>query len=132
MVPTDGTGHIIITDIGQDENSALICQSNSFPPTHSHTNWFINPTQMSIASSDRIQSHDTRGWCRDRAMPPGLRLVKLWRCPGSSTAQEGVFTCNISGDPASPISVAIYHPSEWIHLYQACIITSPPSHFNDC
>ena len=59
-------------------------------------------------------------------MPPGLRIVKLWRCPDSSTtAQEGVFTCNIPGDPASPISVAIYHPSESIHLDQACINLSP-------
>ena len=117
MVPTDGSGHILITDIGQD---VLICQSNSFPPTDSYTNWFINPTQMSTAGSDRIQSHDTQGWCRDRAIPPGLRIVKLRKC--GSTAREGVFTCDIPGDPASPIFVAIYHPSESVHLYQVCIL----------
>ena len=105
-IPVDGSGRILITDIGYTVNSALLCQS-------SHSNegkyWYLHPTNKSTANSDRIISAEQsdRGWHRNR----GSRVVRLWR-DSSNTAEEGVFTCNIEGDSNTPVSVGIYYHSE--------------------
>ena len=69
---------------------------------------------MSTDSGDRINPVNgvpDRGWKRNRANDSeGHRLVRLRR--NASTAEEGVFTCDIPGDFGTPVSVGIYYPSK--------------------
>ena len=119
-IPTDGSGRILITDIGLDDGStnaddadALLCQSN-VAATPGSGDWYLHSTQLSTAEDNRIQSTDPRGWARNRGILSSLnshRLVRLKR-HSTITAEEGVFTCHIVGDSNTPISVGIYHPSE--------------------
>ena len=51
-----------------------------------------------------------RGWFRNRDIES--RLVRLLRVEETANSLEGVFTCEVAEDPASPISVGIYYPSE--------------------
>ena len=111
-IPTDGSGRILITDIGLVDAGALICQSDVVTAPGSG-DWYLHPTQQSTAEGDRIQSTDSRGWRRNRHMLSGSnghRQVRLKR--HSITAEEGVFTCHVVGDSNTPISVGIYYPSE--------------------
>ena len=117
-IPTDGSGRILITDIGLDDDStnaddagALLCQSDVTTDA-GNGNWYLHPTQQSIAGGDRIESTDPRGWSRNRgSSSDGHLLVRLKR-HSTITAEEGVFTCNVSGDSNTPVSVGIYYPSE--------------------
>ena len=73
---------------------------------------------MSTDEGDRIAPDvDTnvpdRGWRRNRQKfndTEGHRVVRLKRA--SDTAEEGVFTCNITGDLNNPRYLGIYYPSE--------------------
>ena len=105
-IPTDGSGRIRVTAIGDNNEDALICRSGK--AISSIGNWYLHPTEMStddgdpnnpIDSGDRIVSGvnggpDPRGWRRNRATDSeGHLLVRLSRA--SDTAEEGVFTCHI-------------------------------------
>ena len=117
-IPTDGSGRILITDIGlddatttADDDDALLCQSD-VETAAGNVNWYLHPTQLSTAEGDRIQSTDPRGWARNRGTDSNShQLVRLKRY-STITAEEGVFTCHIVGDSNTPISVGIYYPSE--------------------
>ena len=106
-IPNDGTGRILITDIGYDINSSLRC--SSFDLGSQGGNWYFHPTMKSIHVSNRIMSSDTpdHGWYSDG----DDYALKLWRDP-VITAEEGVFTCRIVGAGNSPASVGIYYNSE--------------------
>ena len=113
-VPTDGSGHVNITAIGNTDKTTLICRSGK--SISSGGNWYLHPTEMSTNVSDRIVSGvnggpDPRGWHRNRLIDSkGHRLVRLRRV--SEIAEEGVFTCHIPGDFGTPVSVGIYYPSK--------------------
>ena len=122
-IPNDGSGRVRITDIGDDDETALICRSGRDIFTFKGGDWYLHPTQMSTDdgdpnddndSGDRIvtfvRGTDPRGWRRNRAIDSGHRLVRLKRA--SATAVEGVFTCHIPGDSGTPVSVGVYYPSE--------------------
>ena len=110
-IPTDGSGLILITDIGLVDAGALLCQSD-VAPDGGNGDWYLHPTQLSTEEGDRIQSSDDRGWSRNRNTNiHGHRLVRLKR-HSTITAEEGVFTCHVVGDSNTPISVGIYYPSE--------------------
>ena len=125
-IPADGSGRIVITDInpdGDNDVDALICRSEL--PTSASGNWFLHPTQQTTDGSVRIESTDPRGWRRARATVTisgsgTLRLVRLMRADSIASggrALEGVFTCDISGDTNTPVSVGIYYPSELYFTY---------------
>ena len=111
-IPTDGSGHVRVTTIGDTNRNALICRSGK--AISSSGNWYLHPTEMSTDDGDRIVSDvggPDRGWYRNRATDSeGHRLVRLWR--DSDTPEEGVFTCHIPEDINTPVSVGIYYPSE--------------------
>ena len=109
-IPTDGSGRVLITDIGNFDEDAFICRSERNDYTSYGGNWFLHPTEMSTATDDRIVTHNDRGWTRNRDDVAGHRLVRLRRV--SPTAEEGVFTCDIPGDNNTPRYVGIYYPSE--------------------
>ena len=110
-IRTDGSGRILITDIGLVDTDALLCQSD-VATDYRNANWYLHPTQLSIDDGDRIQSTDPRGWSRNRGHNANEhRLVRLKR-HSTITAEEGVFTCNVVGDSNAPVSVGIYYPSE--------------------
>ena len=121
-IPIDGSGRIIITDInpdGYNNEDALICLSER---SGSIGDWFLHPTQQTTEKttdgSVRIESTDSRGWGRNRALlDDDRRLVRLRRDDSAASggrALEGVFTCDIPGDSntSTPVSVGIYYPSE--------------------
>ena len=112
-IPTDGSGRVLITDINptvDNDEDALICRSERNNFTTTTGNWYLDPTERSTDDGDRVMSPDPRGWTRNRGLDSGHQLVRLRR--GSATAEEGVFTCNITGDINNPRSLGIYYPSE--------------------
>ena len=115
-IPNDGTGRVILTDIG---NTNVICRSES--ATSEVGDWFLHPTQMSTNAGDPNDNNDNgdriasppvdRGWNRNRATDSdGHQLLRLRR--RSDTAEEGVFTCHIPEDDNTPRYLGIYYPSE--------------------
>ena len=136
-ITTDGSGHIVITDInpdGDNNEDALLCQSE-LSLGAGGSEWFLHPTQQTTDRSIRIEGADSRGWRRNRdtfiisASETG-RLARLRRddsIASGGRALEGVFTCDIPGDTNTPVSVGIYYPSE-LHVhdvpYYAVSITS--------
>ena len=112
-IPTNGSGHVNITDIDDTNGKALICRSGK--AISSGGDWYLHPTEMST-DDDRIVSGDNggpdpRGWSRNRATDSeGHQLVRLRRA--TATAEEGVFTCHIPEDFGTPASVGIYYPCE--------------------
>ena len=117
-IPTDGSGRVCVSTIGDNNETALICLSGK--ATSGDGNWYLHPTEMStnngdpdnpIDNGDRIVGVADRGWSRNRAIDlQGHRLVRLRRA--SATAEEGVFTCHIPGEFNTPVSVGIHYPSE--------------------
>ena len=105
-IPTDGSVQVLISHInpnGENDEDALICRSEI--PISGIGNWYLHPTQMSIDDDDRIMNPvngtPDRGWKRNRGSDPqDLRLVRLKKV--TDTAEEGVFTCHISGDNNTP------------------------------
>ena len=113
-------GCVLITDInpnGDNNEDALICRSEQpFSNIRSRRgDWYLHPIQMSTDEADRIKNprdiDPDRGWIRNRVSDSeGHRVVRLKRA--SDTAEEGVFTCNITGDLNNPRYLGIYYPSE--------------------
>ena len=113
-IPTNGSGRVLITAIGDTNGNALICRSEI--PT-AGGEWYLHPTEISTDNDDRIASPPPdRGWSRNRATDSeGHRLVRLRRA--TDTAEEGVFTCHIPGDHNSTRYLGVYYPSEsWIMI----------------
>ena len=110
-ISTDGSGRVNVNDIAFGlDSSALICQSNV---TTGNGQWYLHPTEESTEEQDRIKD-TSQGWFSTTSMTSVnqlVRQVRLRRATGH-TAQEGVFTCYISKDSDTPISVGIYYPSE--------------------
>ena len=113
-IPTNSSGRVRVTDIGDTNGNALICRSGI--PVSGIGNWYLHPTEMSTDDGDRIGSVADRGWSRNRGTDPeDHRLVRLRRA--TTTAEEGVFTCHIPGDHNSTGYLGVYYPSEsWIML----------------
>ena len=121
LIPTDGSGRIVITDInpnGNNDVDALICQSE-LSTLSTGGNWFLHPTQQTTDDSYRIYATDTRGWHRNRvniitaiAIRQLVRLRRDDSIASGGRALEGVFTCDIPGDRYTSVSVGIYYPSE--------------------
>ena len=116
-ISNTGDGHVLITDINPNKNGALICRSEILLSNirSRRGDWYLHPTQMSTDEADRIKnptySVPDRGWIRYRHNDSeGHRVVRLNRT--SDTAEEGVFTCSITGDFNNPRYLGIYYPSE--------------------
>ena len=114
-IPTNGSGHVLLTDIGSRDETALICQSDSTISDLGDGDWYLDPEQERITSTDsdeRIDGDNDRGWTRNRATTiAGHRIVRLRRV--SDTATEGRFTCEITGDGNEAVrGLLVLHPSE--------------------
>ena len=67
---------------------------------------------------------DDRGWVRNRGFDDSShRLVRLLRY--TTTAEEGVFTCDIPGDNNTPRHLGVYYPSE--SFSEGCSLCKPYS-----
>ena len=127
-IPTNGSGCVLITDInpnGDNDEDALICRSGK--PISTGGNWYLHPTEMSTNDTDRINPVNDvpdRGWKWDGGFDFKTHLlVRLRR--NSTTAEEGVFTCDIPGDANTPRSVGVYYPSELWRIYHvSCVSTT--------
>ena len=114
-IPTDGTGRVLIFDIGRGNDDSLICQSDEATGGRpGRNNWYYHPVNQTIANDQGIQSTDNeRGWQRNRGEDfNGFQLVRLRSHPTIRNPLEGVFTCDICNDTESPISVGIYYTGE--------------------
>ena len=105
-IPTDGSGRILITNIGFDNANALICRTHIYIPILG--DYYLHPSMQTTSDSDRIQSTDTRGWTRNR--DPLNGIIRLRRHSTSWT--EGVFTCRFIDISDPSISVGVYYPSK--------------------
>ena len=110
-IPTDGSGRILISDIGEGNTDSLICVTDNRGNSTS-SEWYYDPTSPTIDPAVRIQSTDPRGWLRNRGTTSsGFQFIRLRR-DVSETSVEGVFTCDIAVDTGPPISVGIYYACE--------------------
>ena len=110
-IPTDGSGRILISDIGEGDTDSLICVTDD--PGSSSSDWYYDPTSPTTEEAVRIQTIDSRGWLRNRGtISGGFRLIRLRRDISETDSVEGVFTCDIFIDTGPPISVGIYYASE--------------------
>ena len=110
-IPTDGSGRILISDIGEPNTAALICVTDD-PGDDTSSEWYYDPTSPTTEEAVRIQSDDERGWLRGRGTTSdGFRLTRLRRDISRTDSVEGVFTCDIAVDTGPPISVGIYYAS---------------------
>ena len=115
-IPTDGSGHVRVTAIGDNNEDALICSSEM--PTSVTGNWYLHQSQLTADDDYRIESSDIRGWNRNRASDSeGHQLVRLKRA--TATVVEGVFTCHIPGDDNTPRALGVYYPSELCIVIQS-------------
>ena len=109
-IPTNGSGHICISAVGDNNSNALICRS--IISISGNGNWYLHPTEISTNDSDKIMSSGDvydRGWSKSIGTDSErYQLVRLRRA--SYTAEEGVFTCDIPGKFNTPVSVGIYYP----------------------
>ena len=103
-IPTDDSGHVLITVSGLSGTG----------------DWYLHPSQLTADDDYRLQSNDVSGWSRNKGPDSeGHQPVRLRRV--SSTAEEGVFTCDIPGNGDTPGGRGIYYPCE---LYYYSITTS--------
>ena len=131
-IPTDGSGHLLITDIslhnGQistRDEKALICRScrnvKELRSSSTFDVWYLDPevnTATNAVTGERISGgSDERGWTVNREKvhvngeeSPLHRVLRLNRV--SETALEGKFTCHIPNDSNNNKSLLILYPSE--------------------
>ena len=116
-IPTDGSGRVLVTDIGKNNFNALLCQSTQ-NTSSSSSDWYYNPTAPSLHPNDRIVVGDDleRGWTRNRERG----TVRLLRDQDVLSPLEGIFTCEIEEDPESPIFLGIYYASKQMCV-SACL-----------
>ena len=116
QITTDGSGLADINDIGDNNNDALICQSErTSSSVNAYGNWYLHPDTLTTSGNNRIPTVGSRGWRRSRDTDSdGHRLVGLMRA--SPTAEEGRFTCHISGDRDTPRSLRVLYPSKSVHV----------------
>ena len=104
FIPVDGSGRILIADIGYDIRNALNCSSLDVGAQEG--SWYLHPTAKTNIFNFSI-NYSHRGWYENK----DYNAVRLWRDSGT-IAEEGVFTCNIIGDRNTPVSVGIYYNSK--------------------
>jgi hypothetical protein len=125
-IPTDGSGHLLITDIslhnGQNstDEDALFCHATKDVTMIREVHigdWYLETDfETTTAYGKRIDGDNDRGWTRNREYAVNVsdiyyRLVRLKRV--SKTAVEGKFTCHIPGDSNNNNrSLLILYPSE--------------------
>ena len=128
-IPTDSSGHLLITDISffngtlnASDEEALICRPSKSisrlrtPPRSS--DWYLDPevveTTTTLVGGRRISGDNDRGWTRNRGrvILNGVfyRVVRLKRV--SEKALEGKFTCHVLNDTNNNKSLLILYPSE--------------------
>ena len=115
FIPTDGSGRVLISDIGPYNDDSLICQSDQATGGYGYSSdWYYHPVNQTTIEEERIQSTDNdRGWQRNRGVDSnGFQLVRLRSHPDIRNPVDGVFTCNIFNDTGPPISVGIYYAGE--------------------
>lgn len=105
-IPTDGSGRILLTNIGFNDNNSLYCVSDR-TSNKATSDWYINPVSQSTALEDRIVNTDSQGWTRKRNSTYGILFIRR----RVENPPEGVLTCKIEEDPMSPISVGVYYSS---------------------
>ena len=87
--------HVVISDIGSTENTALICNTNrpvinNFNTRHSGGNWYgSNGTRVGGMGSD-----DVPGFVRTR----GPMVVRLLRNTATDPPSEGIYHCVVEDD----------------------------------
>ena len=112
-IPTDGSGRILISDIGEGNTDSLICVTDDPGTSFYASEWYHDSTSPTTDIAVRIQSADDRGWLRNRGTTTdGFQLIRLRRDISETDSVEGVFTCDIDMDNDGPISVGIYYASE--------------------
>ena len=108
-IPTNGSKNIPITDIGNSNRDALLCQQES-KLRYIKGDWYVHPTNQTIMDTDKIMYPWDQGWWTTRSSVNMRVKLRRWQ---RQSAVEGVFTCHIPGDLNTPmVSVGIYYPSE--------------------
>ena len=99
VIPNNG--YVEISDIGSNDDTALLCHTNQPPPPPSTTSggdWY-GP------DGTRVSGSDVPGFTRNR----GAMVVRLKRT--GSTPPEGIHRCEITDAELAPqtVYVGLYH-----------------------
>ncbi len=132
-IPTDGSGLILITDIGtspsgaDEDGDALICRHN-ITDTPGLGDWYYNGTE----EADVVDGTDNvLGWKRNRGQAEGVvRLRSLSDTPQRGDSVEGVYSCVVQrGADVDVVSVGLYYNSKcttWVVALAHCKCTYLP------
>ena len=103
--------HILITDIGLDNNDGLVCWINQRTLAR-HFGWH-HKQRTDLANELKIRKEsDSRGWYSDSwfNVVPYVALTRRSATP----ATEGILTCkDTTCDFCSSVSLEIHYPSEF-------------------
>ena len=97
-------GYVVISDIGSENNAALLCHTDRPPPSdddNSGGNWFA-----SDSDETRVDGNDVPGFSRNR----GPMVVRLKRTSGSPMV--GIYKCAIKhskSDYSQKVHVGLYN-----------------------
>ena len=102
VIPNNGI--VAISEIGSENDNALLCNTNRPPPpggpNHSGGNWFA-------PDGTRVDGTDVPGFTRNRS-PMVVRLKRT----ESETPEEGIYQCSIAKAGASrftKVNVGLYN-----------------------
>ena len=116
-ISTSGDVMLNVTDIGDDNANALLCQSE-MPSREVGTfpNWYIVPdgTLPDTNGDNRLTAErfNEFGWDTERTTNGNDDPRVLYLRRQSDTALEGYFTCDIGGDHNTPRGLFILYPCE--------------------
>ena len=78
VIPTNGSGKVLITSIGYGNDDALLCVSEQPDCCAGATNWYYDYGGL---RQRRVQSNDvSMGWIRNRGKNPGVVSVCVSVC----------------------------------------------------
>ena len=107
------TQHILVTDVGQRYEDALICvyRSDKFA---SGSNWYQKLKQNETFTKLPLNEHHS-GWFNKKQWHDPNTTIALIRKMGT-VASEGTFICRAGG--GGSVSVNIHYPSELsLHMF---------------
>ena len=107
-IPTDGSGRVDVTDIGNDKQNSLLCQykTRSVDPTDNFR-WRVG--RKNIPRDNEDGTHYL-GWISEAFHDAPNLGIKIYRDP-NVTAKENIFNCNHK-DISQSIEVGIFYHSK--------------------
>ena len=110
-IPTDGSGRVDVTEIGNDKQNSLLCQykTRRLDPTDNFR-WRVGRKNIPRQMRDSEAGTHYLGWISEAFNAAPNLGIKLYRDP-NVTAKDSIFNCNHK-DIHQSIEVGIFYHSK--------------------